>query len=514
MFYILLKRPLLITFFICLLFLITAGIFFNSLVLQADAVCYVVLSVILLSCYTCSIYKYVVTATIFIFFFLFLLFHSNLFLLIGEIVITSLIVWQRNNEKNIYIFLLLAIAFFLHLYYIQLTPINIRQHDLSAVLAYMKHITKDGINFIHFNPWHLYYFFHQPLHFFISGCIYFLEIKFWGSTVLAQEGLQYISLFYITASTIVSCALLKHLFPQKNCLYTSLIFFVFNPTLFLLSGYISDDALLLLFSLLSLYYIISWQQKKQLHYILWAAFFFSLGALTKLSILLFVPAFCVLFIAELGFPFKRVILNHICCFIIIAVPLSLIWVIRNHILYDMPFYNIPDTSPSGQNFKYLSLLDRISDFKELFIPFINVPYHSDANIELAFIKTELFGEWRMAEDLSLAYVIGFILYALNIVIHLLTLFAAFFLLFTYRFKQEKILSLFFTVLYFTIFFYGVKYAMDYPYICSSDTRLKVIGILPSFIVLTKATPIKWQKYLLAVALLYAMLSVTFYLLVI
>ena len=367
---------------------------------------------------------------------------------------------------------------------------------------------------IHGHNFCTYYFFHQPLHFFVLGCIYFFEVKIWVSSVLAEEGLQYVSLFYTTATMIVSCGILKRLFLQKKLFYAALIFFIFNPTLFLFSGYISDDALLLLFSLLSLYYTIFWHQTKQLYCILLAAFFFSLGALTKLSILLFVPAFCILFIAELVFPFKRLILNHICCFVIIAVPLSLIWVIRNHILYDMPFYNIPDTSPNGQNFKYLSFFNRIADFKELFIPFINAPYHADANIWLALIKTELFGEWRMAEPASLAYVIGFIIYILNIFVHILTLFAAFFLLFTYRPRQDKILSLFFVVIYFTVFIYGFKYALDYPYVCSSDYRLLAIVLLPSCIILSKATPDKWQKYLLSLSLLYACLSCSFYLLVI
>ena len=63
------------------------------------------------------------------------------------------------------------------------------------------------------------------------------------------------------------------------------------------------------------------------------------------------------------------------------------WVIRNHILYDMQFYNVPDTSPMGQNFKYLSLFDRLTDFSLLSKPFMNAPYVSDANILLAIFKT-------------------------------------------------------------------------------------------------------------------------------
>lgn len=513
MFSFILKKPIFFDFLLCLLFLITAGIFFGHSLFSIEAVHYILLSVILILCSINGLFRYISILFAFIFLLLFLLFQLPILLLFGELGLTSFICWQRKEEKNICTFFILTASFLLHLYYIHLTPVDVRQHDFRAILFYMQKIIENGINFIQFNPWHLYYFFHQPLHFLIMGYVYFGEIKVFFSTALAGEGIQYISLFYVTASSIVSYALLNRLFTDKKNTYIALILFSFNPTLFLFSGYISDDVPLLLFSLVSLLYFIHWQQTKQLRFIIFAALFFGLASLTKLSVFLLVPAICFLFAAELFLPFKRTILNHICIFVIIAVPLSLIWIVRNHVLYDMPFYNIPDTSPLGQNFRNISLLDRLTDFSSLLIPFLDAPYHVDANILLAIVKTELFGEWTPVKLFSFTYFIGLFLYLLNIIIHCATFVAACFALSCHKAKRHVVLLLFFAIIYFTVFLYSFKYALDYPYVCSVDYRLIAIMLLPSIILLTSTLPKKWQRYYLFLSSLYALLSTTFYLLI-
>lgn len=513
MFSYLLKKPIFATLGICLLFFITAGIFFDNLIFSSEAVCFIFLSAIFIFCASTTFSRYILLIITLFFFLLFFFFSSPLLLFLSESILVFFIFWQKREEKDALAFLVITLSFLFHLYYVQQTSIDVRQHDLGAVLFYMKEIIETGINFMHFDPWYLYYFFHQPLHFLIAGYIYLLEIKAWASEVVALEGLQYLSLFYVTVSSIVAYALLKMLFTDKKLICAALILFSFNPTFLLFSGYISDDAPLLLLSLLSLFYFVSWQQTKDLHSIICAACFFSLGALTKLSIFLFVPAICLLFAVETFFPFKRLILNQICVFVILAVPLSLIWIMRNHLLFDMPFYNVPDTSPFGQNFNNLSLWERILDFKELLTPFIDAPYHVDTNIWLAFIKTEIFGEWRLAQPFSIAYYIGFILYMLNIFLHLAFLCSAFLILFRLRAKPYKLLLLFFSVIYFTVFLYSFKYALDYPYVCSTDYRLLAIMHLPSIILLTAILQ-NLKKFYLSLSVLYACLGTIFYLIVI
>ena len=80
----------------------------------------------------------------------------------------------------------------------------------------------------------------------------------------------------------------------------------------------------------------------------------------------------------------------------------------------MQFFNIPDTSPAGQNFRELSLYNRLFDTSNLFTIFISAPSISDNNILLSLVKTELFGEWDLSITASYIKYPAAVLYALNI----------------------------------------------------------------------------------------------------
>ena len=506
-----LNKPIWMLSGICLLLFISADIFFNA-VISASAAHYILLSGILILCCTDFI-KRITMAIIALVFALIYVFSAeqDIFLLLGEIINICILAKHNKFTKEIIIFSIIALGFILHLYYIQNTAIDVRQHDLSGILFYMKSITQNGINFIHFNPWQMYYLFHQPLHFIIYGHIYFLELKLLGSTIAAQEGLQYISLYYVTISTLVAIKIFDTFNFNKYIFYGATILFAFNPTLFLFSGYISDDVLVFMLSLLFLYYLINWYKTDKTNYIIYAAICFGFGVLTKLSILILSPAVALLFLIKLWHSeHKNKVIEAISYFTIIAVPLSLIWIARNHILFDMAFYNIPDTSPSGQNFKYLTFIERITDFSTLLSPFIKVPELVENNMWLALVKTELFGEWDMSISHPFAGKIAYLLYFINIILSIVALISSFVLSFRYFFKKADFLAFFFALIYIITWLYSFKYAMDYPYACSTDYRLFATLMLPELIIISLAIPKKSAPYLFGSALGYALFSSLIY----
>ena len=192
-------------------------------------------------------------------------------------------------------------------------------------------------------------------------------------------------------------AILKELKLSSSLYLLALLLLGFNPTLFLFSGYISDDTLILFWGCCVIYFALKWFNQEKTSYIVACALCFALGVLTKLSLLILVPALSFMFIYKLyRKQFARSIWLDLNLFIIITVPLALSWIVRNHILFDMQFYNVPDTSPNGQNFYYLTFSERILDFTQLLSPFIQAPTIVDANMWLALIKTEHFGEWNLA----------------------------------------------------------------------------------------------------------------------
>lgn len=321
--------------------------------------------------------------------------------------------------------------------------------------------------------------------------------------------MQYLSLFYVTATVIVTYGIFKTLKLPKAVCITALILVAFNPTLFLFSGYVSDDTPVLFWNVLLIYFLINWFKDEKISNLAFSAICFGIGTLTKLSILVWVPAIGGLFLYKLcESKNKRDILFGISIFVIIAVPLSLVWIIRNHIFFDMAFSNIPDTSPSGQNFRYLTFFERMNDFSLLAKPFINSPHIVESNIWLALIKTELFGEWDLGLRHSIINVPAMVLYGMNILFKLCEGIGSIWLLFlTFKKKinVQSAILIFFIIGYYIIWGYAFKYSMDYPYACSSDYRLFASLILPEVILLTSiAQQLKAINILFIASIVYAL----------
>ena len=75
---------------------------------------------------------------------------------------------------------------------------------------------------------------------------------------------------------------------------------MFNPTLFLFSGYISDDTPAMMWSIIAVYFLFRWYKTEKSLYILAAAAGFGFGVLTKLSVLMAVPAIISLFLCTIS----------------------------------------------------------------------------------------------------------------------------------------------------------------------------------------------------------------------
>lgn len=406
--------------------------------------------------------------------------NDELFLLIAELMGIVVLFLANRQNKNYFPFFIILTAFVLHLYYIQRINIDYHQHDFEGILYYMRQILLRKTEFFKINPWNMYYLFHQPLHFIIIGQVYAFGFYLFETPMQALKGLQFVSLFYVTLSSVFTIRILKEFKLPNLVFYAAVFLFCFNPTLFLFSGYISNDTPAFFWGILFLYNLLIWYRNEENLRLIYAALCLALGVLTKLSILILVPAVGFLFIYKLfASQNKQKIFKQICLFIIISVPLALVWVIRNHILFDMPFYNIPDTSPLGQNFKYLTFRERIGDFSQLFTPFINIPYIVESNMWLALIKTELFSEWDLSVVHSWITLPALILYLLTLVFKIITLLCTFLLL---KKKNFTGLHCFFVLIYLSIWGYSFKYALDYPYACSTDYRLFALLMLPEILI--------------------------------
>lgn len=513
MFNLLLKHPILFALGTCLLFFITAGVFFYNFDMNNYQINYIIISLFIILLQK----RYIDRFFIFLISIIFLVLNayfsvSDQFLLIIQILQIVYTAFNDNRSIHHFTFYAIFISFLAHLFYIVHTDIDFRQHDLSGTLYYMKKIAENGINWKNFDPWYMYYFFHQPLHFVFMEYFFKFSTLLWTSQTISIESLQYFSLFYVTITSLLIAKIL-YLLKFRGVTYKAIfILLIFNPTFTLFTGYISDDVPVLFWSVFTIYLLIKWYYTNKLIYIILTALGLGLGTLTKLSILLLAPAISWLFLYKLIIEKnKELILRGIALFVIIVVPIALLWIIRNHILFDMQFYNVPDTSPMGQNFKYLSLTDRIGDFSKLFSPFMNAPYDVDANMILAIIKTELFGEWNFSILNKSIYIPSFILYILSLSLKICA-FIGMVYIFMRKNTTCKELWIFFTITYLCSWLYAIKYALDYPYICSTDYRLFTLLLLPEALFIGKLFEVckLKQNILFSISIIYAILSVCIY----
>ena len=506
-----LNRPILCIFTMCLLSYLTAGIFFGNKILNTFGIHSIILmlamvffaknptdkvwifSILLLEILTISLFKL-----------------SDFLLLISLFVFVFIFIKKNIKSKKLVTLGNVTLSYLLHLYFIDEIKFDKFQHDLIGILTYM-YLFEEGIS--NFAPWYTTHLFHQPLHFAILQGFCKLTIYLWNSILLSNESLQYVPLFYVTGTTLFITKILR-LFKFSNIVfYSTTILAVFNPTLTLFSNYLSNDTPMLFWGTVMIYFILLWYKTNRIKYIKLGAICFGLGTLSKLSILITVPAISFLFLLKL-FDKKNIekTIRAIALFIIIAVPLSLLWVFRNHILFDMQFYNVPNTSPNEQNFFFLSLYDRLTDLSLLKEPFIDSPRISDANIVLSIIKTELFGEWDFRHLNKHIYTPSLVLYIMNIVIWIIGLLGTIYMIFKYRNKLNPLLA-FFIILYLTSLLYMLKFAMDYPYVCSTDYRLIPLLIISHVVILGSLIDnLKKVKFLFCgIAFLYAILSIGIYL---
>ncbi|MCM1323470.1 MAG: hypothetical protein NC218_04850 [Acetobacter sp.] len=498
------------TFSLCLLLCLATSTFFNSSPLDEYSSSYFIITIFFIFAAESFVSRIkLCSLSLFLFINLFIIDAPTFLFLIAEYILLLCFTWMNRHKHNIYIFSIIIAAFLLHLNYILNTTTDIRQHDLSGVILYMNEITRNGFNFWEFNPWYMYYLFHQPLHFLVAGYLFKIGL-YWGlPSSLSLENLQYLSLFYVTLTSVIAAIILQKFTIEKTSFYAGLLLFCFNPTLSLFSGYISDDVPTIFWSVSSIYFAFQWYQKEKIQYIVLLALGFSFGVLTKLSTLMLVPSLSFLFAHKLLISAHRKdTLQQLCYFILIAVPIALFWIIRNHLLFDMQFYNIPDTSPAGQNFKYLTLLERIGDLSMISVPFINAPTISDTNIFLAIIKTELFGEWDLSILHRVIYFPALGIYILNILLKILALISC---MISLKSAMKKPLLGFFCLLYLTLWGYSLKYTVDYPYICSANFRLFAQLILPEVILLAHIFDLyKKSTVLFALTILYTVLSCFIY----
>lgn len=312
---------------------------------------------------------------------------------------------------------------------------------------------------------------------------------------------------------------------RKGLLATALGITIFIPQMWYIHFFGNQDGLVVLLSLISIYYALKFKKSGKWHAICLTALFLGLATMTKFAAGIISIPIGVLVIAR-GYEeyragkekFDKFVLKFFVLFII-AVPLCFALPVWYKILYNVPIgfnYDVAKTLAARKKYSmyidpdYYNWFQRFASFPngDLFFSPFNMRVRSteaagayvnnygdiDFNVWTGFIKTLFFDEWNY-QNISTFYG-GFItgilmaveyIYAIGILVAIVASLIYFFRTVTKKIPYEKgIFALFIIAFTFSLIGYYIWFNGKYPYGFNQNSRLIPLLIIPINLLLAKA----------------------------
>lgn len=260
----------------------------------------------------------------------------------------------KQNTKKAYgrlALLIIAVGILLRFVYAWQVPYDVSPHDLGTVL--------DGSDF---NPGHLGYirylyqhrglpdfspigneqFYHPPF-FHIIGAVVLALFYNGNNLVSCFELLQYLTTAFSCITVVYACRMVYLLIDREAPRLFLVIFFSFCPTFYILGTMLNNDCLMTMLATMALYYTAVWHRRPTLGNILKIAVCLGLAIFTKTNAILLSPAIGFVFASKLLQDRKnaRNYLLPFALFALVCIPLGLFWLVRNYLLFDVPFNYVP-----------------------------------------------------------------------------------------------------------------------------------------------------------------------------
>jgi hypothetical protein len=400
----------------------------------------------------------------------------------GVILCGTALVLKRQRDIEHLILAVIIAGIIMRAGYMLYTPFALRGHDIGSYnstghYGYVYQLFSTGA-LPGTNDWQFY---HPPLQHIMEA----LAVKLFS---LFQSGADVDSLFQ--AAKIVpcfaSCAVLwvsrricEETGLSKRAAAIALTLIAFQPTFYVISSDINNDALMILLFMASVLYTIRWYHSPTVKNIVLTALCIGLAMMTKVSggiVALFTaPLFLAMLIKMLREKKAESIIGQFAAFILVCVPLGLWYPVRNYIKFGQPFWyvlKIPNNSSLYCGNK--TYIQRFLSFpiENIFSPLYCRP-SGDYSLWLYTLKCSVFGEFTFDRPSLLAAA----LIAANLVIILISLIAMIYVM--TRCKEVNGFArygLFFIWIVQIVSF--IAFNMQYPFGCTMDFRY----IVPAAIV--------------------------------
>lgn len=300
----------------------------------------------------------------------------------------------------------------LRVVYTLYTPFTIRQHDVIGSsfnhLDYIRQIA-DKMSLPDVGYCQAY---HPPLHHAISAVFYKLG-KAIGLSDFYSFRLVQIEMIFLSSMTLIYFyKILKQFKPKKLVTLAALAVFAFFPYNIYFSSFLNNDNTMYFFYIVTVYYMIKWIKNKSIKNVVLMGLFMSLTILAKKNGIILIPVAFAVFVAAYirdrsGADTKSIV-KQAGIFLLISVPLSISYSLRNLILFNQGLMYVPEV-----NFeKYANTLKNlfyipIQGFKTQ--PFTQDPFSGRSELFADYVlKSSLFGEWRFngLENIATALLIS------------------------------------------------------------------------------------------------------------
>ena len=392
-------------------------------------------------------------------------------------------------------FIVLALSICFKLIYAVRVPYNISPHDLNLTsdwtnipdghLGYIQYIYQYR-QLTDFSP--VEYpsqYYHPPLFYIMSAVIMSVFDPIKNNNLTASfEAIQFFNMLTASVIPVVCYFIFKELKIKGQGLLWATLMVSFSPALYHIGAAINSDCLMSFFLSLVVLNAVKWANSPRMTTIAKMGLFLALSMLSKTSGVLIAPALSLLFLwslLEKKAPFKELFAQYL-VFGLISIPLGLSWVLRENILFGMPFNYVLEQTPDS--FQYVgdcSLIARIGlpSVRQLSTTKIVWSYRQDySNIWGQTLFSMCLDEGILPVQTDLEYYMVILLYWMNSILYIISFFTLLKSVFLKKYSGK--IRAFFIAIYLTLMGSYILFAFQQPFICTMNFRYIWLTLVPLF----------------------------------
>lgn len=390
---------------------------------------------------------------------------------------------------------ILLIGSIAKLIYSLIVPCNISRHDLGFISDW-KTIENGHLGYIQyiyqykhlpdFSPEGMVQFYHPPFFYIVSAILMGITMMFETNVIFAFDVIQvFVTLIAIYTTMLLFVMAKKIGIKGRNLVFLA-TFFSFCPIFYILGVTLNNDMLMIMLSVLAMYFTLCWCENHSLKNIIGIAISMGLAMMTKTSAGIIAPAIGFVFLHELivNKNMRKKLIIQFVLFGIICVPLGMFWAIRNNVLYGIPFNYVFDPKSDEMYLGYHTLIDRIGlpSIYELFGYRIDI-LQTDKyyNIWGQTMMTMVFDEGILSIKSIPEWVMGILMMWSSTILYIMGLVS------TVKGIVDKKINInrriLFIISFWSVFISYIIFCFKYPYICTMNFRYIVITLVSGMMML-------------------------------